>query len=517
MTRRRGIAIGLAAVAVAASCSSRPDRKTPADLVVLGTTELAGVFDPAACYEIFCSTLLLPNTHDTLVGFASRDSRPTPALARSWTVSDDGLIYQFALRHGVVFHDGTPFDAEAMRASLERVKRLAAAGGAAFLLYDTAQPPKHGIVGIDTPTPDTLVIRLAAPDSAFLDKLAYPVASAASPKAYPADAKAGDDVVVGTGPYRLARFEPAEYVELVRNERHWRRTPANERVRIRFFTTSAAMRAAVEGGQIDAATRDFEPSDLAALRGNKDLRVRTGPGAAVRLLVFNTARPPFADARVRAAVAAAVDRGRIVRAMNRTADPLYSVVPRGFDEHRDVFKAPGDVDDLLSRAGVTGTVSFDLWYTPTHYGESEAEAARALKAALEATGRFTVGVKSAEWADFKSSFARGELGAFLLGYYPDYLDPLDYLETLGSSAGTALIGSNFAAPEVDDLVSRIRRTIDAKARGELVLEAQRRLEAGAAFVPLWQPRQVVVTSASLAGLTLDISQQLRLHTLSKPA
>lgn len=525
MRRSRATGIALALVLALAACSRGP-APARSGRIVIGTTESVTSLDPGVCYEYFCASMLLANTHEGLVRVEPGATAPSGALAESWTISDDGRTYTFTLRKGVVFHDGSPFTAATMKRSLERVKTLSSTGNAAFLLFDTTNdPPKSGIASIDATDEHTLVIVLVERDSTFLSKLAFQVASATPEEGYPSDQQARAGTVVGTGPFELAPsgYREGEYVDLDRYEGYWGQKAKSERVRIRFFKSPSALRLAVESGEIDIAFRSLNPDEIGSLRKASALDVVEGSGAVIRFLSFNVTKKPFDDVRVRRAIASALDRGEIVRKVfDGVAEPLYSMVPAGFEAHRDVFKErygngpdPGKVSSELGAARAPEQIPFDLWYTPTHYGDTESQVAEVIKDRLESTGRFKVTLRSSEWADYKTSFARGDFGAFLLGWFPDYLDPDDYLDPFVGTSGARALGSYYSDARVDELLVEERHTTDAARRAEIFVELQRQIAEDVPQLPLWQAKQVAVVRDGVVGVSLDPTQILHLAPIER--
>lgn len=447
--------------------------------------------------------------------------RPAPALSTEWTISDDLRTYTFTLRPRVQFHDGSRLDAAAVKASLERVRTLASPDTAAFLLFDTANdPPQGGIVSLDARAPDRLVVTLAQPDAAFLTKMAFAAASAVPPRAYPADREAPGGVLVGTGPFRFSTRR-SELIRLVRNEGYWGQAPRAELVELRLFRRPADLRTALESGEVDVALHGFAPRDVGAFRKSSVLKVVEAPGAAVRMLSFNLKREPVDDVHVRRAIAAAIDRRGIAdKVLGGAVTPLYGMLPSAFAERRDDFKGitgHSVVAAELKQAGITDDqrIALEIWYTPTHYGDTEKQLAQSIEAALEATRRFDVTLRSSEWAGYKASFARGDLPAFLLGWFPDYLDAEDYVEPFMGTAGARALGSNYSDPTVDKLLSEQRTTSDPARRTAMFAEIQQKAATDVPLVPLWEAKQFAVTHRDVSGVELDPAHLVRLSSVAR--
>src|SRR5690606_16604729 len=175
---------------------------------------------------------------------------------------------------------------------------------------------------------------------------------------------------------------------------------ANDRVLVQFYQQGAQLKAALEAGEVDVAFRSLAPQERQDLEGNDQIQVIEGEGASIRYIVLNTLMPPFDDVAVRQALAAAVDRDRIVEdVFGGTVEPLYSMVPPGFAEaHVPAFEeryADAEPSDF-----VEGPIEMDLWYSTDHYGDTEPSIAQTLERTLEETGVFDVTLQSTEWAQF---------------------------------------------------------------------------------------------------------------------
>ncbi len=500
--------VALVLLGLLSSCTAGGGNEVPAperpDRLVVGTTDALRDLDPAACYEVFCAYVLMPNIHEGLVRLEPGSAEPVPALARDWEVSEDATVYTFRLREGVRLHDDTAVTAEVVQASLERVRRLD--GDAAFLLFDAdTDPPLHGITEIAAPDAATVQITLAAPDAAFLSKLAFPVASVV--------AEPGDDgPPPGAGPFRMAGADD-ETIELERFEGRQGQAAREERVVIRRYPSGVELRSALSRGDVHVAVRNWTLEDMAALRRLDGVQLEEAPSASVRFVAFNVERPPFDRPEVRRAIGAAVDREALVDGpLEGTARPLYSLVPEGMGASEQVFFNTEDPDAVgrhLDEAEIADPVEVALWYTPSHYGEAEEQVATAIAESLRSTGRFEVSLHAADWADYRSSFSRGQFGMYLLGWFPDHLDPQDYLRPFLGSGGARAVGSNYAEPEVDELLAAEAGAVGAEERREILAQLQERLAADVPYLPLWQPsRYVAVRGAT--GVDLDLSQALHL-------
>lgn len=539
MTRRRTLlAVLLALTLVAAACGGDSGEGSAGDVdtIVIGTTDsLQNSFDPAQAYDYFGSEVI-HNTAETLVTYAPHATEPSPKLAAELpTVSPDGLTYTFELRQGITFHDGTPMDSEAVKFSLLRARDFGAkdAETAGFLL--------SGIAEIATPSTTTVVITLSTPNVTFLSRLAYSVASIVSPTAY-ADhtltgAEEGEEVtgryktdtVVGTGPYRIVEYRERQSIDFEANPDYWGDPPKTERIRVRFFDKSSALKIALQNTEIDIAFRTLQPDENAFFQGRPGFKLVEGDGPGIRYVVFNVTSDPWGSPDMRRAFAAAVDREAVVEEVFKgDAKALEAMIPSLFPVSEpkwtqlygpgpsaDPKAAKALVDRYLEAAGVPPgeKVKVDFWYSPSHYGDTEAAVAEVLTRGLESTGRFDVSVSSVEWAEYGQKRRAGELPVFLMGWYPDYLDPDDYLEPFADPQ--IFDPAKWEDQQMLDLVHASQRELDPAGRDELLKQAHARMADQTPYVPVFQIPQFAATTEAISGVVLDPIQIFRYWLLEK--
>jgi peptide/nickel transport system substrate-binding protein len=509
-----------------------------ADAIVIGTTDsLQNSFDPAQAYDYFGSEVI-QNTAETLVAYAPNAAEPSPKLATAMPeVSSDGLTYTFELRPGIKFHDGTPLDSEAVKFSLLRARDFGDkdAEAAGFLL--------SGIKDIATPSPTTVVITLTSPNVTFLSRLGYSVASIVSPTAYAGHVLAGSeaegeavtakykaDTIVGSGPYKLVAYKEKESVDFEANPDYWGDAPKTKRIRVRLFDKSSALKIALQNKEIDIAFRSLQPDENAFFKDRSGFQLVEGDGPGIRYVVFNVTSKPWDNPDMRRALAAAVDREGVVREVFKgSAKTLSSMIPPLFPASEPKWTqlygaGPGDVDAAralvdryLAAAGVPAgeKVKVDFWYSPTHYGDTEADVAQVITQGLEATGRFEVSVSNVEWNEYGKKRAAGELPVFLMGWYPDYLDPDDYLEPFADP--DIFDPAKWEDPKMLDLVHGSQRELDPAKRTDLLKQAQAHMADQTPYVPVFQIPQFAATTDAVSGVVLDPIQVFRYWLLEKKA
>jgi peptide/nickel transport system substrate-binding protein len=481
------------------------------EALIIGTTDSVTDLDPGETYD-FHTWEIFYNVAGGLLTYIPGSTELTPQLAEDFpTVSDDGLEWTFTLRPGMKFPDGTALDAEAVKWSLDRVVRLE--GDPNWLVSSFLD---EVVVADDL----TFTIKLQNPVGFFPYLTAVTPWFPVSPNCYSEDGFDSDSMCGGLGPYKIVRWERDVELELVANPDYPLDPPKWPSIIVRYFADATTMRLALENGEIDVAWKTLLPTDYVDLEENADLVVTEGPGAYIRYICFNSTTAPFDNPKVREAISLAIDRDEVSdRVYLGTHQPLYSMVPMGMEGHVDAFPTR-DLEAakaLLTEAGYSeeAPLEMDFWWTPTHYGDTEADVATVLKAALEETGMIQVALQSAEWATYTDYFGPGTMPVFLLGWYPDYIDPDNYTWSFAHSEAADDLGLFYANDAMDELLESAQTESDMAARLDLYEQIQELWTTEAPTIPFSQGSLYVVTQKGVSGVKLAPYMQMPYFLLSK--
>jgi peptide/nickel transport system substrate-binding protein len=482
------------------------------DTLIIGTTDKVTVLDPADSYD-FHTWEIHHNTMDTLLHYIPGTTDLEPGLAAEMPeVSEDGLEYTFKLLEGVEFPDGTPFNAEAVKWSIDRV--FALEGDPNWLVTSFVE-------SVEVVDEYTIKFTLLAPVNYFPLLVATQPYSPISPNCYSEDAFDADSMCGGVGPYKIVKWERDVELVLEAYDGYPGEAPKTPNIVVKYYADATTMRLAVESGEIDVASKTLNPTDYADLEEAGELQVIEGPGAQIRYICFNVTTPPFDQAEVRQAVAAAADRDALTSiAFQGTHDALYSMVPMGMWSHIDAFgqRDLEQAKELLTAAGYSedSKLEMDLWWTPTHYGPTEADVATVLKDNLEETGLITVNLQNTEWATYKEYINAGSMPVFMLGWYPDYLDPDNYTWSWGHSEASDDMGIFYASDEMDALLEAGQTAPELRGddRKAIYEEAQELWTVDVPTIPLTQGALLVVAQPNIQGIVLDPNMLFHYFLLS---
>ncbi|MBL8164373.1 MAG: ABC transporter substrate-binding protein [Anaerolineae bacterium] len=497
------------------------------DGALIIATELDDVItlDPGRAFE---TTNLTINhaTYDTLVEIRADDLNTlVPSLAESWTVSDDGLVYTFTLRSGVTFASGNPLTAEDVRFSWTRLKNLK--GNPSFYA-DT-------VASVEAVDDLTVRVTLSAPTPAFLTIVTAPAMSVldsvlakANGATDAADADTTDTAndwlsqnSAGSGPFVLTGWTPLGEITLVRNDNYWRGAAALPAVTLRHSDDATTKLQLLERGDIDVY--ENVDKDLAAqIQGNADLQLSIGQTLNITYLAisgdakFNL---PLSDARVRQAIAQAVDYDGIINGLlSGYADRPAAMLPLGVAGSDPAKRYERNVDAakaLLAEAGYA-----DGFEMPIYIGQgapggipSETLAAK-LQADLAEIG-VTVTIDQRPTSDFLTAYRAQELSFLFATWTPDYLDPTmwsDYFSYPDSGPAARILLNSQA---IADAAAQAAAEADPAKRLEIYTAYQDAHVAEAVFVPLFQPQQLYALRNNVQGFAFHPVYFMDFYMMSK--
>ncbi len=410
------------------------------------------------------------------------------------------------------FADGSAVTAADFVYSLERALDPATAAPSAGMLLPIAGAAerlagKPGALGVRAIDERTLEIRLQAPRSDFLHRLALPIAMPVQRGAIAAHGTGftRPDRLLGNGAYRLRRWTPQAWLELERNP-HYRaaRTVAIERVRYHVTEDASAELKRFEAGELHL-TETLPPGQLARLRERHADELVVAPAYATFYLGYNLRHPKLVDATaLREALSLAIDREILVRHISGNGElPAYALIPPAAPRPPQMAAAAWSAQQRQQRArelyAGAGFDPHEPLQIELRYNTSLAN--RRLGLAVAAMWQEVLGIdtrlRNEEWKVFVQTRRAGAITeVFRGGWFADYADPLNFLEPF--TRGNALNAVGYADAEFDALVARAAASAGADREQALRAAEQRLLDAHA-LIPLFHYSSKHLVSRSVCG------------------
>jgi peptide/nickel transport system substrate-binding protein len=517
-TRRAVLAAGVALAAATAPFGATA--QTPPGVLVVGQIAEPKSLDPAAVTAVNDFRILV-NLYEGLLKYKPGTLEVAPGLAESWEVSEDGTEYTFTLREGVVFHDGTPFDAEAVKFNFDRML------DENHPYHDTGPFPLafffSAVDGVEAVDARTVKFTLSGPYAPFLSNLAYPTGLIVSPAAVMADGADFGRNPSGTGPFRFVEWRSNEAVVIEKNPSYWGEPAGTEAVVFRPITDANTRAAEMLAGGIDMMV-EVPPTALSEFQGD-DFTIVEQAGPHLWFLILNAKEGPFADVRVRQAANYAINKEAIVNdVLEGTADVAAGPTPPAFAwaYNEELEPYPYDPDRaraLLAEAGAEGA---ELTFYVTEGGSGMLDPVpmgTAIQADLDAVG-FDVRIETYEWNTFLGEVnpgLEGKADMAEMAWMTNDPDTLPFL-ALRTAAWPDQGGFNsgyYSNPRVDELLEAARVATDQDERARLYKEMQAIVQEDAPWVFVANWKQNAVTNDRVENFRLEPSFLLQLQDVVK--
>lgn len=434
--------------------------------------------------------------HKILEGLVYMDKNREyqPALATEWTQLDD-VTWQFKLREDVAFHDGTAFNAEAVKLTFERIPNT----------------PKSGmfsmIKSVEAVDEYNLNIHLAYPYSPILSLLASAEAGILSPKLIE---QSGTEMIkepIGTGPYVFESWTQGQEVVLTKNENYWGGQPQLDKVVFKTVPEDATRVAMVEAGEAHVAEQ-LPVTELSRVESSDRMKLGRYEAFSVDHIGFNTSKPPFDDVHVRQAVAHAIDKDSIVsgvynnvgKVSDSTLGPSvigYSDKVKGYAYDLNEAKA------LLEEAGYDNGIQATILVSDNKTRISVAEV---LQSQLKGIG-MNLEVRTMEFGAYLDAAAKGDSEIFISGWgnATGDADYNQYNMFHSTSKGVPGNHSFYENSEVDALIEQARKETDPDKRIALYEQAQTIELEEAPLIPFRSGENLAAISKDIDGLWISPS------------
>ncbi len=470
--------IAALALAVAPLSSHAADLK-------IGMAAALSAADPH--YHLLATNMsVLAHIFEPLVA-QDKSQRPTPGLATSWRLVDP-TTWEFSLRHGVLFQDGTPFTAQDVIFSLHRVP-LVPNSPSSFAIY------LKGITATEQVDPYTIRVHTNGPlpnlpiNLSLIAIMSQHAASGPAPEGKTTQQLNAGLGTIGTGPYRFVAFAPGDHITLERNPSYWGGQEPWEHVTITAITNGASRTAALLSGDVDAVEK-LVGDDMPRVKASAKTTLVVAPSNSVSYIELDQAREPspgvtgvggrnpMRDVRVRHAMSLALNRTALAeRIMGGLGQPAAELAAPGMFGAGNLQPTPYDPDQakkLLTAAGYPNGFDLVLASTSGFYVQ-DAQMAQAIAAYWTHIGVKTT-VEALPSSNYYLRRNNNEFSAFfqsssiMTGQAADLLPII--MGTRDPARGSGQINfAGYSNPKMDALIDQAARTNDDTARAALVAQA----------------------------------------------
>ena len=423
-----------------------------------------------------------------------------PGLAARWEQSKDGLNWTFFLRKGVKFHDGTPFNAEAVKIFIERM----------------IGPEKPSRAGLYTPfvnTVDvideyTVKINLKAPFAFFLNNLAHSASGIVSPTALKTLGKDIARKAVGTGPFKFVEWIHGDHLTMVRNDDYWDGKPYLDKIIVKTVKEDSARVMMLQSGDAQLIVR-IPHEDIPRLEKDSKIKLDSIETLRVLYIGINCNKKPFNDVRVRQALNYAVDREAIVKNIYQgralVSSNIVAPLTTGYFATKGYSYDPERAKKLLAEAGFPNGFKAKLWSPQGRYPK-DFEMAQAIQQQLKKVG-IDCTLDTMEWAAYLAATRKppeeNESELFLLGWAPSSAEARWILYPLFTTEQWVPKGNNrsfYSNKEFDELVNKFTRATSKADMDRYLKEAQELLVKEAPSIFILVTKETIGYSSKLKGV-----------------
>lgn len=465
------------------------------------------------------------NIFDTLIQFKDGSTELEPGLAERWDVSSDGLVYTFHLRPNVKFHDGTPFNADAVLFSFLRQhdSKHEAYKYSQMWSYWQDMGMDKLVASIEKVNDNSVRIVLKSPSAPFLANLAMSFASIVSPTAVRKYKQEFARNPVGTGPFKFVSWSKNEKIVLDAFVDFWAGRPKLSRVIFKSYPDSATRLNAFLAKEIHMMNLP-SPDQVNVIRQKRaEAKIIEEPAMNVAYLAFNTLKGPFANAKVRQALNMAVNKEAIIKGVYAgMGTPAVNPIPPSLWGYNSTIAAysynQAKARQLLAEAGYPKGFESELFYLPVSrpYMPDAKRVAEAIQSDFKAVG-VKVQLTTHEWAVYLDKTKKGEHPMALMGWTGDNGDPDNFLNVLLSGDNAKPPASNIAFYDnlkVTQILKNAQKINAQKKRADLYREAQKLIHQDAPWIPLAHSRVAMPMDPKVQGFVLQPNGSRRFYRVS---
>lgn len=513
--RTSKLLLGLLCSAMSLGAWQAASAATAQDTLVIGKPADPQTLDPAVTFDNNDWTITYPS-YQRLVSYKTDGDKSstevTGDLAESWTVSPDNLVWEFKIKPGNKFDDGTAVDAAAVKFSFDRLMTLKQGPSGAF--------PEDMVVAVIDP--QTIRFTLKTPFAPFLFTLAHNGASIVNPLVANKGAETNawlSSHTAGSGPFRLTNWQKGQSVTMEPNPYFAGPKPAFKTVILKTIAEPSVRRLQLERGDLDII-EDMPEDQLGALGGKPGLVVRDFPSLRVTYLYLNNKKGPLTDVNARRAITEAVDYNGIVKGILKDkAKLLNGPIPDGmwgYDSSLPVMK-----QDMAAAKNSLAKAPQKITNLNYMYSDKDANwepIGLTLQAALAPLG-INLKLEKTANATLRERVGQADYDIAVGTWSPDFADPYMFMNFWFDSKMQGLQGNRsfYSNPEVDKLIREAAAVSDTAKRIELYQTAQKKVLDDSVYAYLYQKSYSLPMRDSVKGYVFNpmLEQVFNLGSMSK--
>ena len=493
------------AVTLLSGCTSKSASETkqnsePKVLIFAQGADPRGL-DPAYVDDGESSKVMV-NIYEGLLKYKEGSTEVEPSLAESYSISDDKKVYTFKLRKGVKFQDGTPFNADAVKYSIDRQLPPKATDDMPYASFTFG--PVSKVEKVDD---YTIKIYLKEPYTPFLANLAM---SLAAPIVSPTAAQKSDGKLmenpVGTGPFKFVKWDKGQSIVLEKNQDYWGDKPKLDKVVFQFIKENSVRASKLMTGEVDAID-GVDPNDVAQIKSKGDT-IFSEPGMNINYMGFNCSRAPFNDPQLREAIAHAINRDELVKYLYQGyAETAKSCMPTfipGYNSNVEQYKYdPELAKKMLKDLGKENLkIKIITYSVPRPYNAVGQKLAESIQAYLLKIG-IQASIDAYSWTDYKPKVLQGEGDIFLFGWIGDNGDPDNFLSLFDSSQiKGGLNEAKYTNLSVDKLLAQARQTPNGTERNDMYKKIQETIAKDSPWLPISSAQSMAAYSPKVKNFKI---------------
>ncbi len=492
---------------VASGCGGAPAVDTSKNDFVYAVGTEPTTLDPHFVTDVNTARAVM-QLFETLVTW-DENSQIAPLLAKSWTVSEDKLTWTFTLQQGVKFHDGAPFNAEAVKYSIDRLVDPAVASPRASTAATIAKVSVRSEYEVD--------ITVKQPSGAFLAQLTSYNLAIVSPKSAAEFGKEFGTHPAGTAPLKLAEWIPGQSLVFEGFADYWGEKTTVNKITYKVVPEDTSRVMMVKTGDADVVV-GVPPIQVETLKTDSNVKVVIETGFRTIYVGMNLKHKPFDNPKVRQAINYAIDRQSIITYVLGGIGKMpvgveSTVISNAATDLAPYTYDPAKAKALLAEAGYPNGFK-TTFHTPEGRYPMDKQVAEVVQSQLKEVG-IDAEIKVLDWGAYQEATTKGEVTRlFLLGKGCPSGDP-DFDLSLSFTTGGSMNNSFYSNTTVDALLAQQRVNVDPVSRAAQLHELQRLIHEDAPWAVLYYEEQTMATRADIEGFELYPNEMLSLKYLKR--